>query len=440
MISDKTREKIIDCDYSGKSKEDNARINGVSPTTALNVVKEHENEIGRGNRESYRRIAKNANKHNLGWKEIHNGVKTSDKLNQHNVTPDKLDEFLSKFSSLQNISNLDDLMKNADLLVSLNQDTGKPYDVIVQEHQEKIIEIPKLTQIESSKTKNIENLNVQYHENLKRNNLSEEKISQHIQEKTELVKYGVSIEKSPRLAARVFHEVELLGYNPRKLVKILQEDDSVNDHTKKLKSEIQRHEKYLIALKKQVKEEKELLQFTKSFLSEYMEDIKRITDMKKLGYKVEDFEPLAKIIHKNGLTIDEFAKILDIFDGITSLIDSIILTKESLEEDIESFSLKVASLKTEKKSLEEIDLELETNVISKIEKIKEQRGTLKATAPFYAIFSNNGNSTEIIPKGVPFLKSFINLIKTNISESSDIITALEKAVKLLEKKDASIAA
>lgn len=440
MISNDTREKIIDADYAGKSKEDNGRINGVSPTTVLNVVKEHEHGIGKGNRECYRRVAKNANKHNLGWNEIHGGVKASILLNKHNLNPDKLDEFLSKFSNLQNISNLDGLMENADLLVSLNQETGKPYDEIVKEHKEKINEIPKLTQIESSKAKNIENLNEEYHDKLKRNNQSEEKISQYNQSKTDLAKYGVSIEKFPRLAARVFHEVELLGYNPRKLVKILREDDSVNDHTKRKKAEIQRLEKYLNGLKKQVKEETGTLEFAKSSLSEYMEDIKRVTDIKKLGYKVEDFVPLAKIIHKNCLTIDEFTKILEIFERVTLLIDSLIITKDSLEEDIDSISLKVASLKTEKKSLEGINLELETSVISKIEKIKEQRGTLKATAPFCAIFSNNGKPTEIIPIGASFLKAYIESIKASIPECSDVVAKLEEAIKLLEKKDASVAA
>lgn len=440
MISKETREKIIDDDYAGKTKEDNARSNNVSPTTVLNVVKEYEREIGKGERTSYRRVAKYVDKHNLSYEQIHHGIKTNSILKKYNLDDENIDKLFSHFSKLQNVQNLPKLLENADLLTTIAEKTGKSYDKIVEEYQEKTEEIPKLVQLESSKRKNIETLEVQYQDILKRNNLNEEKISQYNHSKANLAKYGISIEDSPQLAARVFHESELLGYDPRKLVKILQEDDSLNDHTKKVRYEIQRLEEYLNRLKKQVKEEQEALTFAKSFLSSYMQDIKRVIDIQKMGYKTEDFVKVAKIIHKNGFTIDEFVKILDSFEDISSFIDSIVATKDSLEEQIDSLSSKAGSLKQEKESLEEIKKELETSVLPKIAKIKEERTLLYATAPLMAIYSNSGDPMKVIPINIAYQNTLKGWSKTHLPGSDQIVDTIEELVKLFDKAMTGVAA
>ena len=62
MITPEKKDEIIDLDYQGKSKEEISEISGVSTGTVFNVVKEHEQEIGKGDRESLRRLAKFADK------------------------------------------------------------------------------------------------------------------------------------------------------------------------------------------------------------------------------------------------------------------------------------------------------------------------------------------------------------------------------------------
>jgi len=440
LISKETREKIIDADYDGKSKEDNARKNNVSRTSVLNVVKEHEREIGKGERTSYRRVAKYVDKHNLSYEQIHHGIKTNSILKKYNLDDENMDKLFSRFSKLQNVQNLPELLEYADLLTTIAEKTGKSYDEIVEEYQEKTEEIPKLVHLESSKRINIETLEVQYQDKLKRNNLNEEKISQYNHSKANLAKYGISIEDSPQLAARVFHDAELLGYDPRKLVKILQEDDSLNDHTKKVRYEIQRLEEYLYRLKKQVKEEQEALTFAKSFLSSYMQDIKRVIDIQDMGYKTEDLVKVAAIIHKNGFTIDEFVKILDSFEDISSFIDSLVVTIDSLEEQIDSLSSKVGSLKQEKESLEEIKKELETSVLPKIAKIKEERTSLYTTAPLMAIYSNSGDPMKVIPINIAYQNALKEWSKTHLPDSNQIVRTIEELVKAFEKAMTGVAA
>ena len=75
MISEEIKEKIIDLDYQGISKEKIAKMLEVSKGTVFNVVKDHEREIGKANREAIRRLANNANKNNISFEQIHKGVK-----------------------------------------------------------------------------------------------------------------------------------------------------------------------------------------------------------------------------------------------------------------------------------------------------------------------------------------------------------------------------
>ena len=75
MISEEIKEKIIDLDYLGISKEKIAKMLEVSKGTVFNVVIEHEREIGKANRDAIRRLANNANKNNISFEQIHKGVK-----------------------------------------------------------------------------------------------------------------------------------------------------------------------------------------------------------------------------------------------------------------------------------------------------------------------------------------------------------------------------
>ena len=433
MISKEIEEKIIDSDYQGKSKEINAKINGVSEGTVFNVVKEHERAIGKADREAYRRLAKNADKKNVSFEQIHKCIKINSFLEKNNLGFDDVEKLFPLFSKLQNEKNLPELLENADLLMTIKQTTGQSYDQTVKEHKKKIEELPKLTEQELAKKKIIKDLDVQYETNLKRNNLTADTISRHIRTKANLAKYGVSAEESPQLAARVFNEIELLGYNSRKIVQFLNEAETLNDYAQKARSETRKHEEKRDIAKKSLRGEEETLELAKSLTPEYFSDVKKVMDIQEMGFKTEDLLNVAKNIHKNGFTVDEFVKILDNFETIHSFIDSIIATKESLEEQEESLSLNVDSLEHEKTSLEEINKKLGIEFIEKSTKLKDLFNGLKVTGPLREIYSNSGNPLKVISINVIYLNNLKNWVKTHIPNSNSIVDKIEETIKLFDK-------
>ena len=432
LISEEKKDEIIDLDYQAKSKETISEITGVSTGTVFNVIKEHERDIGKANREAYRRLAKNADKSNVSFEQIHNGIKINSLLEKHGLGIDAVDNFFSILSKLQPVHNLPELLENAEQLMTINQTTGQSYDQTIQEYAEKSNELPLLTEQELIKKKNIKNLDIQYETRLKRNNLTEDDISRNNITKTNLAKYGVSAENSPQLAARVFHEIELLGYNPRKLVQFLKEADSLNDHAQTARSKKAKLEEDLVLFKEKTREELETLDLAKSFLSSYMGDIKKVTDIQEIGFETEDLLNIAKTIHKNGFTVDEFIKILDNFDDISSFIDSIITTKDSLKDDADSLSSKVNSLNQEKISLEEINKKLDSDVIDKFTKFKKEFSTFKITGPMREIYTNSGDTRAVITSSVIYLHDLQQWIEIYIRDST-IIFKIEDTKKILEK-------
>ena len=433
LISEEKKEEIIDLDYQVKSKEEISEITGVSTGTVFNVVKEHERDIGKANREAYRRLAKNADKNNVSFEQIHKGIKINSLLEKYGLGSDDADKLFSRLSKLQTIHNPSELLENADKLMTINQTTGQSYDQTIQEYAEKSNEIPKLVELESIKKKNIKNLDIQYETSLKRNNLTQDAISGYIRTKTNLAKYGVSAENSPQLAAKVFHEIELLGYDPKKLVRILQESNSLNDYVQKARSETNNLEKNRDIIKENLRIEEESLDLAKSLMPEYMSDVKKVMDIQEMGFKIEDLLNVAKTLHKNGFTVDEFIKILDNFETINSFMDSIIGTKESLEELKGSLSLKVNSLNHEKTSLEEINKRLDSEAIEKYTKLKELFNDLKVTGPLREIYSNSGDPMKVMQYSIIFLNEFKHWIKVHIPNPNSIIDKIEETVKLLEK-------
>jgi len=433
LISKEKRDKIIDSDYQGKSKEEIARINDVAPSSVFNVTKEHEKDIGKADREAIRRLAKNVNKHKIPFEKIHKGVKINAFLENNNLNFEEIENIFSLISKLKKEKDLPELLENADMLMTIKQNTGQSYNQTVQEHQKKIDEIPKLTEQESIKKKSIKNLDIQYDTSLKRNNLTAEVISRYLRTKTNLAKYGVSTEDSPEVAARVFNEIELLGYNPKKLVQILKEADTLNDYVQKARSETNNLEEKRDITKENLRIEEESLDLAKSLMPEYMSNVKKVMDIQEMGFKTEDLLNVAKTIHKNGFTVDEFIKILDNFETINSFMDSIIGTKESLEELKESLSLKVNSLNHEKTSLEEINKRLDSEAIEKYTKLKDLFYALKVTGPLREIYSNSGDPMKVMQYSVIFLNEFKHWIKVHIPNPNSIIDKIEDTVKLLEK-------
>lgn len=433
LISEEKKEEIINLDYQVKSKEEISEITGVSTGTVFNVIKEHEKDIGKANREAIRLLAKNVNKHKIPFEKIHKGVKINAFLENNNLNSEDVEKIFSLISKLKKEKDLPELLKNADLLTTIKQTTGQSYDQTIQEYAEKSNELPKLTEQESIKKKNIKNLDIQYESNLKRNNLTEDFISGYIRTKTNLAKYGVSAEDSPEVAARVFNEVELLGYNPKKLVQILKEVDTLNDYAQKARSETNKLEEKRDITKENLRIEEGSLDFAKSLMPEYMSNVKKVMDIQEMGFKTEDLLNVAKTIHKNGFTADEFIKILDNFETINSFIDSIIVTKESLQEQTDLLSLKVNSLRQEKTSLEEINRRLDSEAIEKYTKLKELFYALKVTGPLREIYSNSGEPMKVIQCSVIFLNEFKHWIKVHIPNPNSINDKIEETVKLLEK-------
>ena len=440
MVSEETKESIIDWYYQGKSKDDNADFHAVSTGTVFNIIKEHEKQIGKNDRESIRILAKLVKKNNISYEQISRGIKTNLILNKNNLRFENIENIFSLFSKVTKQKDLSELLEQADLLMTINKTTGQSFAEIVSEHQEKSQELPKLIELESIKKSNIKQLDSKYEKSLQRNSLTEDIISRYTRTKANLAKLGVFIENSPEAAARVLNEIELLGNNPRKLVQFLKESDSLNDYAQKLKSEIRILEQKRDLTKKEAKAEQETLDFAKSEFSQYMADLKSVTEIEKLGYKAEDLLHVGNIVHKNGFTLDEFVKVLDNFEDVHSFIDSLIATKETLEEQADSLSLQIDSLRQEKLSLEEKNNVLDNDVIRKVAKIKEDFTTFKVTGPLREVYSNSGDVTTVITSTVIYLNNLKRWFNVHITNSHSIVSKIDETIKLLEKVMTRVAA
>ena len=92
LISEEKKEEIINLDYQVKSKEEISVITGVSTGTVFNVIKEHERDIGKANREAIRLLAKNVNKHKIPFEKIHKGVKINAFLENNNLNSEDVEK------------------------------------------------------------------------------------------------------------------------------------------------------------------------------------------------------------------------------------------------------------------------------------------------------------------------------------------------------------
>ena len=439
-MSEETKESIIDWYYQGKIKDDNADFHAVSTGTVFNIIKEHEEQIGKNDRESIRTLAKLVKKNNISYEQISRGIKTNSILDKNNLKFENIENIFSLFSKVTKQKDLSELLEQADLLMTINKTTGQSFVEIVSEHQEKSQELPKLIEHESIKKNNIKQLDVNYEKNLQRNNLTEDIISRYTRTKANLAKFGVFIENSPEAAARVLNEIEILGNNPRKLVQFLNESDSLNDYAQKLKSEIRILQEKRDLAKKEAKEEQETLDFAKSEFFQYMADLKSVTDIEELGFKTEDLLNVGKIVHKNGFTLDEFVKILDNFEDVHSFIDSLIVTKETLVEQLDSLSTKVDSLGQEKISLEEIKKKLDFEIMEKVSKIKEDIAAFDGTGPLREVYSNSGNPIAVITSTIIFLNALKRWVNLHISNPHSIEYKIDDTRKILEKVMTRVAA
>ena len=440
MVSEETKESIIDKYYQGESKDDNAYFHDVSTGTVFNTIKEHEALIGKNDRESIRTLAKLVKKNNISFDQISRGIKTNSILGKNNLRIEGIEHLFSMFSKLTKEKDLAGLIEQAGVLLEVRKTRGQTFTEIASEHKDKSQELEKLRALESSKKKAISNLDVQHEKSLKRNNQTEKAISDYLRIKENLAKFGVLLDESPKLAAKTMREIEILGYNSRKLAKFLQDSDSLNDYSDTIKSEIRTLQEKRDLVKKEAKEEQETLDFAKSEFSQYMADLKSVTNIEKLGFKTEDLLNVGKLVHKNGFTLNEFVKVLDNFEDIHSFIDSLIATKETLEEQADTLSTKVDSLGQERTSLEEIKKKLDYEVMEKISKIKEDIATFKGTGPLREVYSNSGDSIAVITSTIIFLNALKRWINFHISNPHSIEYKIEETQKLLEKVMTKIAA
>jgi len=438
LITPEKKDEIIYLDYQGKSKEEISEISGVSTGTVFNVVKEHEQEIGKGDRESLRRLAKFADKKKIPFDKISNGVKIDSLLEKYkNVDAEKIFSLISKIDKEKNPQ---DLLEHASHLMEINKESGKSYLQTVKEHEQKTQDLARLTKLTSIKSAELKNLDSQYEAKLKRNDVTANDLSVYNQTKAELRKYGLSIEESPKKSATVLQEIGRLEHNPRKIVRILDESETLNEHIQKTRSEKAKLEEDRDLVKNEANEAQETLELARSLLSSELNDIKKIDDIRHMGFEPEDLLNIGKFIQKNGFTIPEFIKILETFDDIHCAIDSLITTKESLEEQKDSLSLQIDSLRQEKLSLEEKNNVLDNDVIRKVAKIKEDFTTFKVTGPLREVYSNSGDVITVITSTVIYLKNLKRWFNVHITNPHSIVSKIDEAIKLLEKVMTRVAA
>lgn len=438
MITTEKKDEIIDLDYQGKSKEEISEISGVSTGTVFNVVKEHEQEIGKGDRESLRRLAKFVDKKKIPFDKISNGVKIYSLLKKYkNVDAEKIFSLISKIDKEKNPQ---DLLENASHLMEINEKSGKSYLQTVKEHEQKTQDLARINKLTQIKSAEIEDLDNQYEIKLKRNDVTANDLSEYNQTKAELRKYGLSIEESPKKSASVLQEIGRLEHNPRKIVRILDESETLNEHIQKKLAIKNKVEEYLILVQNQLKKEKEALEFAKSSFASFVDDIIKVEKIQKNGFKTDDLITVANVIKKNGFTVNEFVKILNNFEDITAFMDGLIATKDSIVEEKNSLSENVDHLTKEKTSLKKINEKLSNVVMAKITKINQDCSTLVATNPIRELYTNSGNPFAVVSITVVFLKQFKEWLEIHIPNPSSIIFKIEDTIKLLEKVMPKIAA
>ncbi len=438
MITPEKKDEIIDWDYQGKSKEDISDISKVSTGTVFNVIKEHEQEIGKGNRESIRRLAKFVDKKKIPFEQISNGVKIYSLLKKYkNVDAEKIFSLISKIDKEKNPQ---DLLENASHLMEINEKSGKSYLQTVKEHEQKTQDLARINKLRQIKSAEIEDLDNQYEIKLKRNDVTANDLSEYNQTKAELRKYGLSIEESPKKSASVLQEIGRLEHNPRKIVRILDEFETLNEHIQKTRSEKAKLEEDRDLVKNEANEAQETLELAQSLLSSDMKDIKKIDDIRLMGFEPEDLLNMGKFIQKNGFSIPEFIKILETFEDVHSTIDSLIATKESIEEQKDSLSVQIDSLRQEKVSLEEKNNVLDNDVIRKVAKIKEDFTTFKVTGPLREVYSNSGDVMTVITSTVIYLNNLKRWFNVHITNPHSIVSKIDETIKLLEKVMTRVAA
>jgi len=429
LITPEKKDEIIDGDYQGKSKEDISDISKVSTGTVFNVVKEHEQEIGKGNRESIRRLAKFVDKKKIPFEQISNGVKIYSLLKKYkNVDAEKIFSLISKIDKEKNPQ---DLLEHASHLMEINT---------VKEHEQKSQDLARLTKLTSIKSAELKNLDSQYEAKLKRNDVTANDLSEYNQTKAELRKYGLSIEESPKKSALVLQEIGRLEHNPRKIVRILDESETLNEHIQKKMAIKNKVEEQLILVQDQLKEAKEALDSIQSSFRSFIDDIIKVEEIQNKGFETDDLIAVADAIQKNGFTVNEFLKILNNFEDITTFMDGLIATKDFLVEEKNSLSLTVDHLKQEKISLKGINEKLSNVVMAKITKINQDCSTLVATNPIRELYTNSGNPFAVVTITVTFLKKFKEWLEIHIPNPSSIIFKIEDTIKLLEKVMPKIAA
>jgi len=438
LITPEKKDEIIDGDYQGKSKEDISDISKVSTGTVFNVVKEHEQEIGKGNRESIRRLAKFVDKKKIPFEQISNGVKIYSLLKKYkNVDAEKIFSLISKIDKEKNPQ---DLLEHASHLMEINKESGKSYLQTVKEHEQKSQDLARLTKLTSIKSAELKNLDSQYEAKLKRNDVTANDLSEYNQTKAELRKYGLSIEESPKKSALVLQEIGRLEHNPRKIVRILDESETLNEHIQKKMAIKNKVEEQLILVQDQLKEAKEALDSIQSSFRSFIDDIIKVEEIQNKGFETDDLIAVADAIQKNGFTVNEFLKILNNFEDITTFMDGLIATKDFLVEEKNSLSLTVDHLKQEKISLKGINEKLSNVVMAKITKINQDCSTLVATNPIRELYTNSGNPFAVVTITVTFLKKFKEWLEIHIPNPSSIIFKIEDTIKLLEKVMPKIAA
>ena len=223
-------------------------------------------------------------------------------------------------------------------------------------------------------------------------------------------------------------------------MQFLRENDTLNEFIQKTRSEKAKLEEDRDLVKNEANEAQETLELAQSLMSSDMKDIKKLDDIRHMGFEIDDLINIGKFIQKNGFTIPEFIKILETFEDVNSNIYSLIATKESIEEQKDSLSVQIDSLRQEKISLEEKNNVLDNDVILKVAKIKEDFTTFKVTGPLREVYSNSGDVMTVITSTVIYLKNLKRWFNVHITNPHSIVSKIDETIKLLEKVMTRVAA
>ncbi len=434
MVTNETREKIIDCDYQGMNRESNAMANDVSTGTVSAVLKDYERGIKKGNRDDYRRLAKFISKNNLSLEDIHDKTKEYSFLRKEKETSDQYEKKHLILSRLKKSDEPLELLDMADNMLDLQEKTGESYPQIEEKYRKMAQSIPILEEQISETTDSRNQLDEQYEARLERNNLSEKQIQDFLNTDSELAQYGLSL-KSPlaQEVPKIFQQIQDSGTNPNILIRKLEEANSLEEYNKiktrensALLTEIKNNENKLNDLHVQC-------DATESKHASLEHDINWANKIKETGFSPRDLAGVARTIKTNNSNIPEFETALKNLNDVNSLLSSLQNKKDSLENNVGSLEGVVAQLENKILELTKIKDRLENDIYKKFTNIIDHIQYLKTTNLMRKISTSDNISSSEIISYIALLRKLKSRLSSYLPNSYSIISYIDNSIKELEK-------